>query len=372
MTTTRAAVLSGHDKPYELADIELDGLRPDEVLVRIAGVGFCHTDLLARDEGFAARLAPVVLGHEGSGVVEQVGSAVRRVRAGDHVVLSFDSCGWCPACMSGSPAYCAEFDLRNVSGRRADGTPGARDADGGVVSGRWFGQSSFADHAVATERNTVVVDRGLPIELLGPLGCGIQTGAGVVLNEMRLAPGRSVAVFGAGAVGLAAVMAARIANAREIVVVDLVPSRLELAAELGATRVVRGDTGDAAELRSRVVQDGPGLDFTLDTTANTVAISAAVTSLARQGSCVLVGVGSGRLDLPPTELAGRSVTYSLEGNAVPQRFIPRLLDFWRRGQFPFDRLIRTYPLADIGTAEAHSLAGETVKPVLLTANAQGG
>lgn len=363
-TSTRAAVLRGHDQEYELSTLVLDELRPDEVLVRVVGVGMCHTDLLARDPGFSAMLGPVVLGHEGSGVVEKVGVGVRQINVGDHVVMSFDSCGGCASCLYGSPAYCTEFNLRNVSGRRVDGSPGASDGGGQEVASRWFGQSSFAEHAIATERNVVVVDPELPLELLGPLGCGLQTGAGVVLNEFQPAPGQSIVIFGVGAVGLAAVMAARAAGASEIVAVDLIQNRLDMALELGATRVVRGDADNVVD---QVTGGGPGLDFSFDTTASSTAITAAIFCLSRPGRCVLVGVGPGELAIAPTELAGRTVSYSLEGSSVPKAFIPLLLQLWRDGRFPFDRLIRVYPLSDIGRAEADALAGVVVKPILMTA-----
>ncbi|MET7722499.1 NAD(P)-dependent alcohol dehydrogenase [Streptomyces mirabilis] len=364
MTTTRAAVLRGHDRTFAVEDVELGPLRPDEILVRIAGVGMCHTDMMPRDPGFAARLGPVVLGHEGSGTVEQVGSAVTRMQVGDHVLLSFDSCGWCATCLLGAPAYCTEFSQRNMTGRRTDGTHGATDRDGAPLAVRWFGQSSFAEHAVATERNAVVVDRELPLELLGPLGCGLQTGAGAVLNEMAPSAGQSIAVFGAGAVGLAAVMAAKIAGAADIVVVDLVPGRLDLALELGATRTVPGDTDDVL---ARIVNGGPGVDFTLDTTGVPGVMRTAVACLARPGKAVLVGVGSKEVSVPPAMLAGRTLTFSLEGNSVPQLFLPKLLRFWERGLFPFEKLVRTYSLDDINQAESDAIAGTTVKPVLLPA-----
>jgi aryl-alcohol dehydrogenase len=355
MTTTRAAVLRGFDQGFSLEEIRLAELRPDEVLVEIAGAGMCHTDMLPRAPELGATLTPVVLGHEGSGVVTEVGAAVTGVRPGDHVLLSFASCGTCRECLQGGPAYCEEFNLRNVSGGYPDGSTGAVDADGNPVRNRWFGQSSFARHAVAAARDLVVVDPELPLELLGPLGCGLQTGAGTVLNEMRLAPGQSIAIFGAGPVGLAAVMAAKLSGAGEIVVVDLIESRLEMATELGATRTVRGSVGDQVT----------GMDFSFETTAVDKVIGDAIAVLGRRVKAVLVGVGSGLLTVHPSALAGRTVTYVLEGSAVPKVFLPRLIDFWRHGRFPFDRLIRTYPMDDIDIAEQDSLSGVTIKPVLL-------
>jgi aryl-alcohol dehydrogenase len=364
--TMKAAVLRAADRPFAMEEVTLEKLAPNEVLVRIVGSGMCHTDMLARDPEMAGRIAPVILGHEGAGVVEEVGDGVTRVRPGDHVIISFDSCGWCRSCQSGAPAYCAEFEARNVSGRRSDGSASAVSQTGETISNRWFGQSSFAEYSVATERNLVAVDPGLPLELLGPLGCGIQTGAGSVLNEMRLGPGQSIAIFGVGAVGLAAVMAARLSGASEIIVVDLKESRLETARQLGATRVVLGTEPDVA---GQVVADGPGMDFSFDTTAVTSVITAAVSVLARPGTAVLVGAGGGQLAVPPAILSGRRVTFVLEGSAVPQVFLPRLIEFWEQGRFPIDKLVRTYPLSDINAAEADSLSGKTIKPVLLPASA---
>jgi aryl-alcohol dehydrogenase len=361
MKRTQAAVLRAPDQPYTCEEVTLADLRPDEILVKIAGCGMCHTDMVFR-AGALPKSLPIIPGHEGSGVVEAVGEAVRAVRPGDHVLLSFAACGLCANCLSGQPYYCSEFEARNLSGRYPDGSTGAADAKGAPVSSRWFGQSSFAQYAVATERNAVVVDKDLPLELLGPLGCGLQTGAGAVLNEMRLAPGQSLAVFGAGTVGLAAVMAARLSGAGEIVVVDLHQPRLDLALELGATRVV---VGGKADLVAEVKGAGRGVDFTLETTAVTELITASVAVLARPGTSVLVGSGAGKINIPPHMLVGRKITYVYEGAAVPQTFLPRLIQFWREGRFPFDRLVRTYPLSEVNAAEADSHAGVTIKPVLI-------
>jgi aryl-alcohol dehydrogenase len=362
MTVTTAAVLRRHDAPFVLEDLTLDALAPNEVLVRIAGVGLCHTDVLPRIPFLGERLGPIVLGHEGSGVVESVGSAVRGITIGDHVVLSYDSCGRCTNCLDGAATACPQFDLRNLSGRRPDYSAGATDSAGAPIATRWFGQSSFASYAVATERNLVVVDPALPLEILGPLGCGIQTGAGTVLSEMALRPGQSIVVFGAGAVGLAAVMAARLAGASEIVAVDLHRSRLELATELGATRTVLGDDPDL----DAVLKDGSeGFDYALDTTSVPAVIVSAITALRRPGHAVIVGGAGGELRFQPSILTGKKLSYALEGNVVPQVFIPKMLRWWADGRFPFDRLLSTYPLTEINRAEADATSGLVVKPVLL-------
>ncbi|MET7328340.1 NAD(P)-dependent alcohol dehydrogenase [Nonomuraea sp. NPDC005650] len=351
----QAAILRDPGKPFTVEDVSLAPPGPGEALVRVAGAGMCHTDMLFR--GLAELPMPMVFGHEGSGVVEEVGPGVTRVAPGDHVVMSYDSCGWCGRCLTGAAPYCDEFMARNFSGVRADGSTGATCSVGEPVAARWFGQSSFATHAVATERNLVVVDRSLPLELLGPLGCGLQTGAGSVLISLNVRPGAGIAVFGAGAVGLAAVMAAKVAGADEIVAVDLHASRRELALELGATRALDGADPDLVAAVGQV-------DHSFDTTGVPAVIRTAIAVLRPGGSCGLVGTG-GEITLPPTALTGRTLRFIFEGDAVPQEFVPRLIRLWRQGRFPFDRLIRTYPLDAINDAERDSASGATVKPVLL-------
>jgi aryl-alcohol dehydrogenase len=354
---TRAAVLRAGDAPYSIESLELAGPGPEEILVRIAGVGMCHTDMVPRAPEFASLAPlPLVTGHEGAGVAGIV--------VGDHVVLSFDSCGSCTNCRSGHPAYCETFLLRNLSGRNVDGSSPARDAAGQPVGARWFGQSSFATYSIASPRNAVVVDRSLPLEILGPLGCGIQTGAGSVLIAMGVRAGSSIAVFGAGAVGLAAIMAARVAGATTIIAVDLHTSRLDLARQLGATHAIDGKASDvAAQILSLAAG---GVDYTFDTTGVPSVIVGAVMALRPLGVCGLVGVRGADLVIPPLSLElGRTVVGIIEGDAVPQRFIPQLVELWRQGRFPFDRLIGKFPLAKIDEAERASLAGEVVKPVLL-------
>ncbi|GAB2831977.1 NAD(P)-dependent alcohol dehydrogenase [Actinocorallia aurea] len=362
MTESRAAVLRDTAAPFSIETVTVDAPQPGEALVRVVGAGMCHTDQLGRAGVFGETFLPAILGHEGSGVVEAVGEGVTAVAPGDHVVLTFEYCGKCAACISGQPANCALFELSNLTGLRPDGTGSAQDASGAPLTSRWFGQSSFAQYTLATERNMVKVDKDIPLELLGPLGCGIQTGAGAVLNSARLAPGESIAVFGTGAVGLAAIMAAKASGATDIVAVDLNPARREAALELGATRAVDGaDPNLVAEIRGA----GPGLDVSFDTTGVTSAMSAAVDVLGRPGRCILVGAGMDMFTVHPAGLVGKTVTYVYEGDAIPHLFIPRLLTLWKQGLFPFDKLITTYPLTDINQAEADTHKGTAIKPVLL-------
>lgn len=205
---------------------------------------------------------PVVLGHEGAGVVEAAGSAVQKVQPGDHVAIRFLACGRCRPNLDGSSASCANFNAMNFAGRRQDGSHALTLSDGDAPSDRFFGQSSFAGNAIAHESNVVKVRKDAPLELVGPLGCGIQTGAGTGLRALKVTAGSSFAVTGAGTVGLSAVMAARVAGATTVIAVDMVPSRSELALEVGATHTVSGKELDALSEIQRIT--GEGVDFALE------------------------------------------------------------------------------------------------------------
>ncbi|MDX2600331.1 NAD(P)-dependent alcohol dehydrogenase [Streptomyces caniscabiei] len=362
----QAAVLRAGDGPFAVEEVDIAEPGPGQVLVRVAAVGFCHTDVLPRGEGFPAR-PPIIAGHEGVGVVQALGPGVTEPAVGSHVLLSFDHCGACENCLDGHPAYCRSFVQRNLTGTGTSTESGGgpvTDADGKPVASRWFGQSSFATHAVVDARNTVAVDPDLPLELLAPLGCGVQTGAGSILLALGVRAGSRVVVFGAGGVGLAAVMAARVAGAATIVAVDLHENRLDLAQELGATHVLLG-SADGVPRQLRKITGG-GADYVLDTTGVPEVIRDGVDSLRVRGAIGLVGAQSRDLVLGPAALStGKTVTGILEGDAVPRRFLPQLIELWRQGRFPFERLVRTYPLSEINTAERDAASGVTVKPVLL-------
>ncbi|MFD0683541.1 NAD(P)-dependent alcohol dehydrogenase [Actinomadura fibrosa] len=359
-----AAVLRAADAPYTIETLDLRDPGPGEVVVRIAGVGMCHTDLVGRVPGDLVP-KPVILGHEGSGTVEAVGPGVPGLSPGDHVVMSFDSCGTCDNCRAALPGNCPRMAALNMVAAPLDGTPRVTAADGEAVHNRWFGQSSFATYALGTPRNVVPVRPDVPLELLGPLGCGVQTGAASVLISLGVRAGDGIAVFGAGAVGLAAVMAARVAGATQIIAVDLHASRLDLARELGATHVLNGADDDIAG-QIRAISGGEGVQYSFDTTAVPEVVSTAVACLRTTGVCGLVGVGAKEYRLDANLLLmGRTVKGIIEGDAVPHTFIPRMIELWRQGRFPFDRLIQTYPLDQINQAEADAASGRVVKPVLL-------
>lgn len=359
---TNAAVMRAADGPYTIEEITLPDPGPGELLVRVVGAGMCHTDVVPR-AGMELVGPPIVTGHEGSGVVEAIGDGVTGVEVGDHVCLSFDSCGKCESCQDGVPAYCVEFILRNLTGLNAGGQPVGVDNDGEAVKARWFGQSSFADYCLATARNAVVVDKSLPLEKLGPLGCGVQTGAASIAVALDFQAGKSLVVFGAGAVGLSAIMAAKVLDAGKIIAVDLHEHRLETAKELGATDTIKGD---AADIVAQIQQltDG-GADYVFDTTGVPAVMQNALAGLRLGGKAGFVGVQTGDLVIGPLDGTGKAIFNILEGATDPQTFIPRMIEWWQAGKFPFDSMIETFPMSQINEAEQASLSGKTIKPVLI-------
>ncbi|PXX58441.1 aryl-alcohol dehydrogenase [Nocardia tenerifensis] len=358
---TRAAVLRTADGPFRIEDVELDAPGYGQVLVRVAGTGMCHSDFLPRTPMCKP---PIITGHEGAGEVIALGPGVTGLAVGDHVVLSFDFCGTCRNCLDAQPAYCESFWPRNMSGYRPGRPTTVRDAAGEPVMGKWFGQSSFAELSVVPARNAIKVDPALPLELLGPLSCGILTGAGSVFTSLGVGAGDSLAVFGTGTVGLSAVMAAKVAGATTIVAVDRNPDRLRLAEKLGATHTFSADTDKLAEAVKALVPGG--LDFSLDTTGVPEVVSTAIDVLRLRGVCGCVGVQLKPLVVRPDQLAfGRTVKGILEGDSVPKLLIPKLIELWRQDRFPFHELIELFPLARIDAAEQAMKSGAVIKPVLV-------
>jgi aryl-alcohol dehydrogenase len=362
----RAAVVHEEGGPFEIKPVDLEAPRAEEVRVRVVGAGVCHTDLIVRDQLYPTPL-PAVLGHEGSGVVEAVGEDVTAVEPGDRVVMSFDSDGTCRSCRSGHPAFCESFFEHNFGGYRPSDDTSPVSMAGESISGRFFGQSSFATHAIATERNVVPVDDDVPLELLGPLGCGIQTGAGGVINSLSPRPGSSIAVFGAGSVGLSAVMAAKLSGCTEIVAVDLKPDRLSMTERLGATATVNPETVDDVVETVRDLT-GAGPDYALETTGVPDVAEQAVASLTWRGTMGVIGApalgAEASYEVNDLILNGRTITGIVEGDADPQRFIPDLIDLYREGSFPFDELVTYYELEDLQAAVADAESGEVIKPVV--------
>jgi aryl-alcohol dehydrogenase len=356
----RAAVLRRKGGPLKIESLEMEGPREDEVLVRIVASGICHTDISYIHDWYTADDGPLVLGHEGAGIVEQVGRKVGGIRRGDHVVLSYESCGRCRPCRAGRPADCLRLYELNFGFRRHDGSNALQRSG---ARGHFFGQSSFATHALSTGRNLVKVPKNLPLELLAPLGCGLQTGAGTVMNSLAVPAGSAIAVFGTGAVGLAAVMAARIREAAPIIGVDIIPGRLKLARELGATHVIDSRRENVESLIREIT--GGGVDYVVESTGNDKLYRLSMVVLNPNGTVALLTGATGPARLP----GGRKALSIIQGDAVPQQFIPRLISLYRKGLFPFDRLVKFYDFKNINRAIADSRRGSTIKPVLRVSSA---
>jgi aryl-alcohol dehydrogenase len=350
--------------PFTIEKLRMGEPRDDEVLVRIVATGMCHTDMIVRDQMYPVP-QPIVLGHEGAGIVEKVGPDVTKVKPGDHVVLSFMSCGACRQCIQGRPNNCENFNAHNFSGGRADGSRSLED-DSGLIHDHFFGQSSFSTFALANERNVVKVPKEAPLELLGPLGCGIQTGAGAVMNALKVGHGTSFAAFGSGAVGLAAIMAARAVGATTIIAVDVVPSRLKLAKELGATHAVNARETDPVAAIKEIT--GGGVQFALETTGLPPVVRQAVDALGVRGTLGIVGAAPPatdiKIDITDFMQMAKTIYGIIEGDSVPDVFIPQLIDLHLQGRFPFDKLVKFYPFERINEAAQDSERGLTIKPII--------
>jgi aryl-alcohol dehydrogenase len=363
-TAITAAVIRERAGPFSIEQLELADPRTDELLVKIAATGMCQTDLHGRD-GYYNAPYPNVFGHEGAGVVAAVGTDVTGFAPGDHVVISFPWCGGCENCRHSMASHCLNsFDLK-MRGTRPDGSTLMTKGREPVYSA-FFQQSSFATYAIAHERYAVKVRSDAPLELLGPLACSGQTGAGAVLNSMKPEPGDSIAVFGVGAVGLSAVMAARVAGCDPIIAIDIHQHRLALARELGATHVIdHSNRNDVVGEIWRIT--GPGVRFSLETSAVPEVLREAVEALMPAGTCVLLGSARDgskvSIDMPFLQF-GRTLRGVIQGESQPKEFIPQLVDLVMRGKMPLERMITLYPLAEINRAAEDSSRGATIKPVL--------
>ncbi len=364
-----AALVEENDGPFTITELALDEPGPGEVLVRIAGVGVCHTDGITRHGDLPFPL-PGVLGHEGAGIVDAIGDGVDDVRVGDHVIIGWPHCGVCAHCRIGEPRYCARLGEALVGGHRLLGPRAGETAlhrtDGRPVHSHFFGQSSFATHSLAHHSSLVVAPAELPIENLGPLACGLSTGAGTVLHTLRPGPGTSVVVFGVGSVGLAAVMAARSTAATRIIAVDRHPNRLALAASFGATHTIDVTTNDPVAAVNEIC-GGPA-DFAIECTGAISVCRQAVDSVGMLGTCALVGGAPAGAELSVdhlTTLWGKRIQGVLGGGGASRQLIGTLLELHQQGRFPFDRLIEHFPLSDLPAALEASYSGDVLKPVLL-------
>lgn len=363
-----AAVAHKPNAEFTIETLNLDGPRAGEVLVEIESVGICHTDLAAREGQIPFQL-PAVLGHEGAGTVLEVGEGVTKVKAGDKVGLTFSYCGQCRNCAKGDMAYCHQFMPLNYAGvRLTDGASPITSADGQPVSSLFFGQSSFASHALANQYNVVKLPDDADLELVGPLGCGVQTGAGSVINSMGADAGSTLLVLGGGSVGLSGVLGGVVQGCANIIVVEPHASRRKLALEMGATHALDPADGELADQVKAINE--LGADFIFDTTGIPAVIESTFTAMAPHASLGMVGVptdptASVNVSLFGALLAGVKVYGIIEGDAVPDEFIPRMARLQAEGSFPFEKMITKFPFSQINEAIEAQHQGEVVKAVLV-------
>ncbi|POY71086.1 hypothetical protein BMF94_5843 [Rhodotorula taiwanensis] len=373
MLQTQALVLRELNAPFELCDIEIDDPQPNEVLVRVTACGLCHTDLIIQAGVFPSPF-PCIVGHEGAGQVVKVGSAVTRVEPGDDVLLSFANCAECGYCKMGRPAGCVAFMDRNFGRVRnpdCGAAPVGRLAAGDVgepVHGTFFGQSALARHCLAVETSVVKVSKGLDLPLLAPLGCGLQSGAGAVLNMLKPDPSSSIVVFGLGAVGFGAVWAALYLKVKTVIVVDLVPSRRELALSQGATHAFDGRSPSLLQ-DIQAATKGLGADHAVEATGVERVLRTAWESIRNLGRVVSVGnPGPGsKTPFDITDQVNSSKTWSglVEGDSNPPVFIPQLMKMHSEGFFPVESIVRNFRAEEFDQALAAMKSGEVIKPVIL-------
>jgi aryl-alcohol dehydrogenase len=362
----KAAVFEKLFAPLSVTEVEIGAPGPGEVLVKITASGVCHTDALARD-GEMPFPAPGVLGHEGAGVVSAVGDGVTTVSAGDKVIIGWPWCGSCRNCLEGQPRYCLRLGPLVVAGSRADGSTSLRRLDGSPLHSHFFGQSSFASYSVCAANALARVPAEANVSLLGPLACGISTGAGAVLNALRPFAGSSIVVYGSGAVGLSAIMAARLTGATSIIAVDKLASRLSLARELGATETIDVSSLGADPVAAVHEICGGPADFSMDCAGNVNVLRQAADSVGMRGTVALIGGApagaSFSLDHMST-LWGKKVVGILGGEGRSVSLINTLITLNAQGRFPYDRLMSAFPLEEVNEALEASHRGDVIKPVL--------
>lgn len=360
-----AAVVEKEGAPFTIKDdIELHDVGQTDLQIHMVASGICHSDEAIR-KGDASVGYPAILGHEGSGIVEKVGAQVKNFKPGDHVVLSFYADGVCDNCLRGVPTQCRNYADYNLSGVRADGDDQFTEDNKHISN--MFNQSSFTTTTVVDQRNAVKVDKSLDLRKLGPLGCGYVTGSGTVFNTLQPKPGDTIAVFGTGAVGLAAMMAGKISGCTKVIAVDIVPERLELAKKLGATNTINSSTEDAVA-KIKELTNGYGVDWTVDTTGIPAVIKNGITALAQGGTCAAIAVTPKLIEISTWNdlcVDDKKVIGVNMGDSIPQIDIPRLIEFYKLGYFDFDKTEKFYDFADINLANADSVSGKTIKPVLI-------
>lgn len=353
-------------RPLEIAQLELEGPGPGEVLVQVAAAGLCHSDLSVIN-GSRPRPMPMALGHEGSGIVVDVGPGVTRTRPGDHVVFSFvPMCGKCVNCLSGQPYLCEPGQAANRAGTLLGGAIRWRDAKGQPVH-HHLGVSTFSEYTVVNEASVVPIDPDLPLDKAALFGCAVITGVGAVVNTARVEPGSSVAIFGMGGVGLSAVMGARLSGAWPVIGVDILEDKLELARRAGATHIVNAKAPDWLE-QIRDLTRG-GVDYAFEAVGSSSVLADAYRSTRAGGTTVSIGLPhpDSHVSLPAVTFAGegKRLIGSYMGSGVPVRDLPRFARLYQAGMLPIDHLVSaTITLEQINEGFERLDRGEAARQVI--------
>jgi aryl-alcohol dehydrogenase len=360
------AAVSREKGKLAIETVELAEPKAGEVMVKLVASGICHTDT-AVIEQYLPITFPVVAGHEGVGVIEKVGPGVTSLKPGDRVVLTFPSCGTCEHCEDAHPYSCDDNFTMLFGGKFRDGTTRITTEDGKNV-GTMFMQSSFATYAIATEDNAIKVDVEVDdLKKLCSLGCGVQTGAGAVLNRMKPRPGSSIAIFGCGAVGLAGIMAAKIAGCSTIIAIHGSKGREE-ALEFGATHTINGRKEDTVA-RIKEITGGKGVNYALESSGQPPLAVTMLQSMAKEGLAVTVSVTAGA-EVPimlEALIMNPSVSFAgcVEGHSNPKVFIPEMVRLWKEGKLPVDKMNKYYKFEEIGKAIEESHTGGVLKPIIV-------
>lgn len=360
----RAAVSWEANSPFSIELIDLAPPKVNEVLIEVVATGVCATDAGAA-AGHMGVPFPIVLGHEAAGIVKEVGQGVTYVKPGDHVIVACCLCGTCDHCLTGKPGSCENIPTLNFGGAMEDGTK--RLSKDNEEIGTFFGQSTFATYAVTNEKNLVKVDKDLDLKLFGPLGCGIVTGSATVLEGLKPKAGSSIAIYGCGAVGLSALMAAKIAGCLQIIAIDLNEDRLELAKELGATHVINSKDIDLVSA-IREITGGKGVNYGVEATGNSMVAKSALSALTNQGELTLIAAGYKEIgiDLNTEFLFGtKKLSGYIAGLVSAKYIVPKLIEYYKQGQFPFDKLVTYYGFDDIEEAFSDMKSGVSIKPILI-------
>ncbi|HZR01067.1 MAG TPA: Zn-dependent alcohol dehydrogenase [Chloroflexota bacterium] len=362
----KAAILYEVHKPLEVADVAVQNPKAGEVLVRVAAAGVCHSDLHVMHGDLPANL-PVVIGHEGSGVVEAVGEGVTSVAPGDHVILVWRApCGECFYCRRKLPALCDEASKIRFTGRLNDGT--SRFSRDGQEIKHFSGVSSFAERTVLPEQGVVKIRKDVPIEKAALVGCAVMTGVGAVINTAKVQAGDRVVVFGAGGVGLNIVQGAAMVGAEKIIAVDLLDNKLAYARQFGATHTLNGAKENVVEAVKELT-DGLGADYAFDAIGNVKILEQGLACIRKAGALVCVGMPNHQAQLAftvfPFILSEKRILSSIYGSADPWVDFPKLLNLYAAGKLKLDELIsREYTIDQVNEAFRALEAGEVARSIV--------